>query len=154
MKRLLPYLISEMLLTLVSAAYRANFQGFPHSMGLAAFSHVMGNWWENTCTSHVTNGKSIHTMGKVWVPISPRFSTFYGFCRILPGTNFLDFPHSMALAVFSYVVGNGWENTCISYAMKCITGWECNGKKTPILWKNYGNLFPRPFPFDGFCWLF
>ena len=29
-----------------------NFPGSPNMMGFVAFSHVMGNWWENPCTSH------------------------------------------------------------------------------------------------------
>ena len=31
----------------------ANFPGSPNSMDFAAFSHAMGNWWENPCISHI-----------------------------------------------------------------------------------------------------
>ena len=30
-----------------------NFPGSPHTMGFVAFSHAMGNWWENPCISHM-----------------------------------------------------------------------------------------------------
>ena len=29
-----------------------NFPGSPHKMGFVAFSHAMGNWWENPYISH------------------------------------------------------------------------------------------------------
>ena len=30
-----------------------NFPEFPHTMGFVAFSHSLGNWWENPCISHM-----------------------------------------------------------------------------------------------------
>ena len=84
----------------------------------------------------------------------PRFSTYNGFCRIFPGTNFPNFPHSMVLAVFSQVMGNYWENTCISHVMKYTIKWESNGKKAPIIWEKYEHQFPRFSPYDEFCCIF
>ena len=47
--------------------------------------------------------KRTHTVGKVRIPIS-QVLQYNGFSRILQGTNFEDFPHSMSLAVFSCYV--------------------------------------------------
>ena len=30
-----------------------NFPDFPHTMDFVAFSHAVGNWWENPCISHI-----------------------------------------------------------------------------------------------------
>ena len=55
------------------------FPCFPHTMGFVAFSRTVENWWENLFISHYDElyhrmgigwEKSIHTMGKVWLPIS------------------------------------------------------------------------------------
>ena len=35
--------------------------------------------------------------------------------------------------------------------MKYTTGWESNGKKSPILWEKYQYQFLRSSPYDGFC---
>ena len=88
-----------------------NFPGIPHSMGFTMLREI---WWENPCISHVikytigweSNGKKSPILWEKYEYQFPRFSTYNGFSRILPGTNFPDFPHSMGLAVFSHVVGN------------------------------------------------
>ena len=88
-----------------------NFPGIPHSMGFTMLREI---WWENPCISHVikytigweSNGKKSPILWEKYEYQFPRFSTYNGFSRILPGTNFPDFPHSMGLAVFSHVMGN------------------------------------------------
>ena len=48
-----------------------NFLGFPHSMGFATISHAIGNWWGNSCISHLmeytkrwkSNGKKAPVLG-------------------------------------------------------------------------------------------
>ena len=84
----------------------------------------------------------------------PRFSTYDGFCKIFPGTNFPGFSHLIGFPVFSEAMGNWWVNPCIFHMMKHTTGWESHGEKSPILWEKYEDQFPRLFPFDGFRWLF
>ena len=66
----------------------ANFPGSLSLMDFAAFSNAMGNWWGNLSISHVICdevyyrlgiwlGKCIHTMGKVWLPISQALPRFF-----------------------------------------------------------------------------
>ena len=77
-----------------------NFSGIPHSMGFIMLWEI---WWESPCICHVmkytigseSDGKKHPYYGKKYQYQSPRFSTYNGFSRILPGTNFPDFPHSM-----------------------------------------------------------
>ena len=96
----------------------------------------------------------------------PRLSTYNEFCRIFLGTNLPNFPHLMVLAVFFHVMGNQWENTCISHLLKYTIRWEkstyimgkvwllisqtfpipCDLLHFPILWKIYGG--PMHFPYD------
>ena len=73
-----------------------NFTRFSHFMGFPAFSHAMGNWWENPCISHMmkyttgweSNGKTLPFYGKIM------------------GTNFPGLSHSMGFADFSNAMGN------------------------------------------------
>ena len=59
--------------------------------------------------------KSVHTMGKIWLPI------------------FQIFPIQWVLLHFRFAMGNWWENPCISHMMKYFIGWESDGKEVPIL---------------------
>ena len=126
----------------------SNFPGSPHTMGfigyyrepmvLAVFSHVMVNWWENTCISHVmkytikveSNGKKAPILWEKYEYHFPRFS-----------------PHDGFGFIFLYH-GNWWGNLCISHMMKYTIGWESDGKKTPILWEKYEYQFPRLWEID------
>ena len=84
----------------------------------------------------------------------PRLSTYNEFCRIFLGTNLPNFPHLMVLAVFFHVMGNQWENTCISHLLKYTIRWESDGKKAPILWEKYDYWFPRLSPYHAICCIF
>ena len=69
-------------------------------------------------------------------------------------TNFPGPPHTMGFVGVFRAMGNWWENPCISHIMKYTTGWESNGKKSPILWEKYQYQFLRSCPYDGFCYNF
>ena len=75
-------------------------------------------------------------MEKVWAPIS----------QVLP--------IRMGYVGFFCVMGNWWENPCISHVMKYTAGWESNGKKAPKLWEKYEYQFPRSSSYNGFCCIF
>ena len=60
----------------------------------------------------------------------------------------------MVLAVFSHVMGNQWENTCISHLLKYTIRWESDGKKAPILCEKYDYWFPRLSPYHATCCIF
>ena len=84
----------------------------------------------------------------------PMFSKHNGFCRILPGTKFPDFPHLIGLAVFSHAMGNWWGNQCISHMMKYTIVREANENKAPILWGRYeysSQGSPHTMSFTAFC---
>ena len=138
------------------------FLGTPNLMDFTAFSHATGNWWGNPCISHIIkytiececNGKKAPILWEKYEYQFPRFSTYNGFCRICAGTNFSDFPHSMGLAVFSHVMGNLWENTCISHMMKYTIGWESDEKKAHIPWEKYEYQFPRLSRYHRFCYIY
>ena len=122
-----------------------NFPGFPHTMGFVAFSLTVGNWWENSCISHITK----YTMG--WeldgkkVPILweksdyqfPRFSSCDGFCCTFSGT-----------------MGNRCENPCISHMMKYTIGWEFEWKILPIYMEKVWLPISQVRPCDGYCCIF
>ena len=83
-------------------------------MGFADFSNAMGDFMRKTMHFHVmkytigweSNGKKPPILwGKCEYQFL-RFSTYDGFCRILPGINFPGFPNSLGLAVFSHVMEN------------------------------------------------
>ena len=120
------------------------FQVLPHKVGLTVFSHVMGNWWENTCISHLmkcatgweSNGKN-HTYYKKSM-----------------SNNFPGSPHTMGFVVFPCTMGNWWWNPCISHMMMYSIGWEPYGEKSPILWEKYEYQFPRSSSYDGFRRIF
>ena len=73
---------------------------------------------------------------------------------MLPRTNFRCFMHSMSLAVFSRVMGNWSENTCIFHVMKFNIKWESSGKTASIRREKYEYQFLRFSPYDGFCCIF
>ena len=77
--------------------------------------------------------------------------TYYGKSM---SNNFPGFPHTVGLTVFSHVMGNWWENKCISHLMKCATGWESNGKNHTYYEKSMSNNFPGSPPYDGLDCLF
>ena len=92
-------------------------------------------WWSVPQDGNLME-KITHTMRKVWVTI------------------FQVLPHTMGLTVFSHVMGNWWENTCISHVTRYTMEWESNWKKAPILWEMYEYQFPRFSPYNGFCCIF
>ena len=61
-------------------------------------------------------------------------------------TNFPSLPHTKIFVVFSCTMRNWWESPCISHRTKNAIGWECNGKKAPILWEKWEYQFSRLFP--------
>ena len=71
----------------------------PHLMGFPAFSHALGNWWENPCFSHMMK----YTTG--W-KCNGKNHSFY---RKSMGTNSSGLPHSMGFAEFSNALGNLWR---------------------------------------------
>ena len=127
-----------------------NFLGSPYSMDFVAFSHAMGNWWGNPCISHIikysigceSNGKKAPILSEKYEYQFPGFSTYHGFCRIFPETNFPGFSHAMGFHGFSQAMRNWWENPCISNMMKHTTGWESHGKKHPFYGKSMRTNFP------------
>ena len=100
----------------VSIGYGKNGYQFPRLSQFHGFHCIfpsMGNWRGNPCISHIikytieceSNGKRHPYYGKS-MSTNFLFSTYNGFCRIFPGTNFRNFCPSMVLAVFSQVMGN------------------------------------------------
>ena len=120
-----------------------NFPGSPHMKGFVAFSHTVGNWWENSSFSQMmkyavgwkSNGQKAPILWENYEYQFPRLSP-YGFVG------------------FSHTVVNWWGNSCISQMMKYAIGWESNGKKAPILREKYEYQFPRISPYYGFCCIF
>ena len=113
-----------------------NFPSYLNSMGFAAFSYAMENWWGNQCISHTMED----TTG--WESNGKKDS-YFGNCM---GTNFPCFPQLMGFTAFSHAIGNYEKTHALSHMMKYTIGWESNGKKTPILWV--------PVPLNlliGFC---
>ena len=76
----------------VGFSRKSIFQAFPirQVYGLASISHVLGNWQENPCISHMmkytigwdSNEKKHPYYGKSYDYQFPRFSTYNGFSRI------------------------------------------------------------------------
>ena len=73
-----------------------NFPGSHNSMDFAAFSYAMGNWWGNSCISHIIK----YTIG--WGS-NGKMHPFYG---KNVGTNFPDPAHPMGFAHFSNTMRN------------------------------------------------
>ena len=131
-----------------------NFPGSPISMGFVPFSHAMRYWWGNPCISHITkytigcesNGKKAPILKEKYEYRFPKFSTYDGFCRIFPVTNFPVFSHSLGFHAFFYAMGNWWENPSISHMRRYTTGLESNGKRNTYfmekLWKPISLAFP------------
>ena len=127
-------------------------QAFPFWWVLLTFLMLWEIWWENPCGFHAmkytigweSNGKNILApiIWKKYECQFPRFSTYNGFCRILPGTNFPSFPHSVSVAVFSHVMGNWWENTCLSHVMNHTMKWESTEKTASIPREKYEFFSP------------
>ena len=69
-------------------------------------------------------------------------------------TNFPGPPHTDGFCWIFCVMGNWWENPCISHVRKCTAEWESNGKKAPKLWENYEYQLPRSSSYNGFCCIF
>ena len=57
----------------------------------------------------------------------------------------------MGFVAFSCSMGNWWGNPCIFQMMKCVIGWESNGKKAPVLWEKYEYHFFSLSLYHGFC---
>ena len=101
-----------------------SFPGFCHTTGFVAFSHTIGNWWENQYIFHMMkytigwelDGKKAPILWEKYEYQFPRSSPYDGF------------------VAFSRTMGNWSENPCIYHMMKYIIGWESDGKKVPILW--------------------
>ena len=113
-------------------------------MGLAVFSHVMGNWWQSPCIFHVMK----YTIG--WES-NRKKHPYYGKSM---STNFPGSPYTMGFVALSCTMGYWWRNPCISHMMKYAIGWELYGEKSPILWEKYEYQFPRFNPCNGFCCIF
>ena len=136
----------------VGGKMSTNFPGCSDSMDFTAFSHAIGNWLGNPCILHIIkytigcecNGKKALILWEKYECHFPRFSIYDGFCRIFPGTNFCLFPCSGKLMrkPMHFQYDEVYHRIGIYW------------KKSPILWKKYGNQFLRPFLFDGFRWLF
>ena len=118
-----------------------NFPGSLSLMDFASFSNAMGNLWGNLGISHMMKYQD----GNLVVEMHPYYEKSMS-------TNFAGF--SQGFVTFCRARRNWWQNPCISHMLKYTTAWESNGKKAPILWKKYGNWFPRLCPFDVFCWIF
>ena len=94
-----------------------NFLGRPHTVGFVAFSRTMGNWWENTCISHMIKcenqmGKKVSILWEKYDYQFPWFSPYDGFCCIFPYYGKLKgkpmhFPHD---EVYDRM-GMGWEKS-------------------------------------------
>ena len=108
-----------------------NFSDIPDSMG---FSILWGIRWENPFISHVmkctirweSNGKKHPYCGKIMRTNFPGSPHTMGFLGYYWEPIFQTFPHSMGLTAFSNVMGNEWENTCISHVRKYNIKWESN----------------------------
>ena len=101
-------------------------------MALAVLSHVMGNYWEITCFSHVMK----YTIK--WESDGKK-RPYYGTSM---STNFPGSPHTMGFIAFSYTMENWWGNSCISHMMKHTVGWESYGKNHPYYGKSMSTNFP------------
>ena len=129
-------------------------QAFPIWWVLLTFLMLWEIWWDNPCIFHAmkytigwkSNGKKAPILWQNYEYQFPMFSIYNGFCWILLGTNFPGFPHSVGLAVFSCIMGNWLENTCISHVMKYTIKWESNEKTASIQWENHEYQFPRLSP--------
>ena len=92
-----------------------NFPDLPHTVGFVGFFRTMGNWWENSCISHVISMPHYgNWMGKKY--------PYYGKSMI---TNFPGFPHTMGFVAFSRTMVNWWENSCISHIMRFVKFFLC-----------------------------
>ena len=68
----------------------ANFLGPPHTMGFTGFFRAMGNWWKNSCISHMmkytigweSGGKKLPILWEKYDYQFPRFTPYDGFCCI------------------------------------------------------------------------
>ena len=69
-------------------------------------------------------------------------------------TNFPGPSQTVGFIAFSRIMGNWWENPCISNMTKYIIGWESDGKEVLILWEKYDYQFPRFSPYNRFCCIF
>ena len=117
-----------------------NFPGSLNSMDFAVFSNgkLMGKPKHFPCDEvyyrmGIWLEKYTHTMEKVWVWISQAFPWL----------------------LLHFTVP--WEINGETHAFFIWWGIPQNWnlmEKAPILWKKYGNLFPKLCPFDGFCWIF
>ena len=69
-----------------------NFPDFPHIVDFVAFSHAVGNLWENPCISHMlkytigweSDGKKAPILWEKYEYQFLRLSTYHGFCCIFP----------------------------------------------------------------------
>ena len=121
-----------------------NFPGSLHSMDLAVFSHVMANWWENACISHGMT----YTINGYLIRIN---HLYYGKSM---NTKFPSSSHTMSFVAFCCIMGNWWENPCLSDMRKYTIGCESYEEKSSILWEKYEYLFSSFTPYDGFLWIF
>ena len=139
-----------------------NFPGSSNSMDFTAFSHALGNWWKSPRISQImnytieceSNGKEASILQKKYEYQFHSFSTYDGFCRIFPGTNFPGFSHLTCFHAFAHAMENRWENLCIFHVMKFNIKWESNGKTASIRREKYEYQFLRFSPCDGFCCIF
>ena len=136
-----------------------NFAGCSYWVDFTAFSYAMGNWWGNPCNSHIIKftigcksyGKRVPMQWEKSQYQFPRFSTYDGFCRTFPGTNFPGFSHSMGFPVFSNAMRNWWEKSCLSHIRKYTTGWKSNEKTHLFYGKSMATNFPGLLHSVGFA---
>ena len=118
---------------------RTNFPGFSHLMSFAAFSHVMGNWWENLCFSHMmkytigwkSNGKKTPMLWEKYEHQFPSFSLCNGFCCIFTYYGkLMGKPMHLPYDEVYHRMGVGWENS--THTMEKV--WGPISQVLPIQW--------------------
>ena len=105
-------------------------QVFPYDE-FVAFSCTMGNWWGNSCISHMTkyaiewesNGKKARTR---WEKYNYQF-------------------HTMGFVAFSRAVGNLWGNPYISHMLKYTIEWKKSTHIMGKVWLSISQSFPIPW---------
>ena len=123
-----------------------NFLAFPHSDDVVAFSHDMGNWWENPCIPHMmkynigweSNGKKASIL---WEKYDYQFPIFH---LLAIQWILLHFPMLWEINEKTHTFSIWWSVPQDLNLME----------KAPILWKLYGNQFLSLSLFERFCCFF
>ena len=119
-------------------------------MDFTAFSHAMGNWWGNPCISHIikytieceSTGKKALILWEKYEYQFPSFSTYNGFCRKFPGTNFQDFPpfecFGCLFPCYGKLMRKHMHFPCDEVYHKMGIYW----KNASIIWEKYEPQYP------------